>query len=206
MKKGMIGKKLGMTQIIEENGNVIPVTVIEVGPCKVIQIKNNEVDGYEAVQLGFVDLKKNHIRKPIEGHFKKAKVEPMKYLKEFKFDNISEMKLGDVLKADLFTAGDIVDIQGRSKGKGFAGVIKRYDQRRGRMSHGSGFHRRPGSIGASASPSRVIKGIEMPGHMGHVISTVQNLKVVKVDVEKNVILVKGSVPGAKGTILNIKMD
>ncbi len=204
MKKGIIGKKLGMTQVFDEAGRAIPVTVILTGPAHVVQIKTEEKDGYNAVQLGMQELKPQHIKKPIKGHFDKAKIKPMKYLSEFRLEDISNIKIGDVFDASLFEEGEKVDVQGISKGKGFQGVIKRYGQRRGRMSHGSKFHRTTGSIGASATPSRVFKNKQMPGQMGRDVVTTQNLLVVKVDTEKNVILVKGSVPGAKNSIVKIK--
>lgn len=204
MKKGLIGKKLGMTQIFNEDGHAIPVTVILVGPNKVVQVKTNETDGYSAIQLGFGEVKEKHVIKPKKGHFDKFKLDYMKYLKEFRVENVNEYQVGQELNADLFAEGDIVDVQGTTKGKGFQGVIKRHGQSRGPMSHGSRYHRRPGSMGASATPSRVVKGKKLPGHMGHVTRTISNLTVVKVDTDKNVILVKGSVPGPKGAILKIK--
>ena len=204
MKKGLIGKKLGMTQIFDEKGLVIPVTVIEAGPCVVAQVKTSETDGYNAIQLGFGEVKAKHINKPEMGHFAKSKLEPKKHLREFRLDDISSYKVGDEVKADIFTAGEKVDIQGTSKGKGFQGVIKRHGQSRGPMGHGSMYHRRPGSMGATSTPGRVFKGKKLPGHMGRVTVTIQNLDVVKVDMDKNVILVKGSVPGCKGAILKIR--
>jgi len=204
MNKGLIAKKVGMTQIFDENGLVIPVTVLEAGPCTVVQVKNEETDGYKAVQLGFGDVKEKHVTKPVKGHFNKAKVAPKKHIREFRFENIDDFKVGNELKADVFQAEDIVDIQGVSKGKGFQGAIKRHGQHRGPMSHGSMYHRRIGSMGACATPGRVFKGKKLPGHMGHVTVTIQNLKVVRVDLDKNVILVKGSVPGPKGAILKVK--
>ena len=204
MKKALIGKKIGMTQIFDEKGTVIPVTVIEAGPCTVVQIKTQQTDGYDAVQLGFGDIKEKKVTKPIKGHFAKAKLTPKKHLREFRVDNISEYKIGDEKKADVFQVGDIVDIQGITKGKGFQGVIKRHGQHRGPMGHGSMYHRRPGSMGACATPGRVFKGKKLPGHMGVETVTIQNLKVVRVDLDKNVILVKGSVPGNKGAVLKIK--
>ena len=193
MKKALIGKKIGMTQIFDENGVVIPVTVIEAGPCVVAQIKTLEKDGYEAIQLGFGDVKENKINKPEKGHFKNANVPVKKHLREFRLDSIEGIKVGDK-----------IDVQGTSKGKGFQGVIKRHGQSRGPMGHGSMYHRRPGSMGPTSTPGRVFKGKKLPGHMGHVTVTIQNLDVVRVDLDKNVILVKGSVPGAKGAILKIK--
>ena len=204
MKKALIGKKVGMTQIFDENGTVIPVTVIEAGPCVVAQVKTIENDGYEAVQLGFGEVKENKLNKPVKGHFAKANVTAKKHLREFRLDSIEGIKVGDELKADVFAAGDKIDVQGTSKGKGFQGVIKRHGQSRGPMGHGSMYHRRPGSMGPTSTPGRVFKGKKLPGHMGHVTVTIQNLDVVKVDMDKNVILVKGSVQGDKGAILKIK--
>ena len=204
MKKGLIGKKIGMTQIFDEKGNVIPVTVVEAGPCVVAQVKTEDNDGYNAIQLGFGDIKDKHINKPEKGHFAKAKLTAKKHLREFKLDSIEGIKVGDEIKADVFEAGEKVDVQGTSKGKGFQGVIKRHGQHRGPMGHGSMYHRRPGSMGATSTPGRVFKGKKLPGHMGSVTVTVQNLGVVRVDMDKNVLLIKGSVPGAKGAILKIK--
>ena len=204
MKKALIGKKIGMTQIFDENGVVIPVTVIEAGPCVVAQIKTIENDGYEAIQLGFGEIKEYKVNKPVKGHFAKANLTAKKHLREFRVDSLEGINLGDELKADVFQAGEKIDIQGTSKGKGFQGVIKRHGQHRGPMGHGSMYHRRPGSMGSTSTPGRVFKGKKLPGHMGHVTVTIQNLDIVKVDMDKNVLLVKGSVPGAKGTILKIK--
>ena len=204
MKKGIIGKKLGMTQIFDEKGNVVPVTVIEAGPCVVAQVKTVETDGYNAIQLGYGEVKAKHINKPQAGHFAKSKLESKKHLREFRLEDISNFKVGDEVKADVFAKGEKVDIQGTSKGKGFQGVIKRHGQHRGPMGHGSMYHRRPGSMGPTSTPGRVFKGKKLPGHMGSVTVTIQNLDVVAVDMDKNVILVKGSVPGAKGAILKIK--
>ncbi len=204
MKKAIIGKKIGMTQIFDEKGNVIPVTVVEAGPCIISQIKTVETDGYNAVQLGFGEVKEKHINKPEKGHFAKANLTAKKHLREFRLDSIEGMKVGDEIKADIFEAGEKIDVQGITKGKGFQGVIKRHGQHRGPMTHGSMYHRRPGSMGACATPSRVMKGKKLPGHMGHTTVTVQNLDVVKVDMDKNVILIKGSMPGPKGAILKIK--
>ena len=203
MNKGLIGKKIGMTQIFDESGKVIPVTAIEAGPCVVAQVKTEETDGYTAIQLGYGDVKVNKINKPEKGHFTKVNVTPKKHLREFRVDAV-EVNVGDELKADVFAAGDKIDIQGTSKGKGFQGVIKRHGQSRGPMWHGSMYHRRPGSMGPTSTPGRVFKGKKLPGHMGVQTVTIQNLEVVKVDLDKNVILVKGSVPGAKGAILKIK--
>ena len=202
--KALIGRKVGMTQIFTEEGHVIPVTAIEVGPCVITQIKTVEQDGYTAVQLGFGDVKENKLTKPAKGKFDKANVTPKKHLKEFRVDSVEGMNVGDELNADTFVVGDKVDVQGTSKGKGFQGVIKRWGQHRGPMGHGSMYHRRPGSMGPTSTPGRVFPGKHLPGHMGDVTVTVQNLEVVKVDLDKNVILVKGSVPGAKGAILRVK--
>ena len=204
MKKAIIGKKVGMTQIFDEQGKVIPVTVIEAGPCVVAQVKTNETDGYNAIQLGFGDVKESKLNKPEIGHFTKSKLTLKKHLREFRVDSVDGVKVGDELKADVFTKGDKVDIQGTSKGKGFQGVIKRHGQSRGPMGHGSMYHRRPGSMGSTSTPGRVFKGKNLPGHMGANTITIQNLEVVSVDLDKNVILVKGSVPGVNGAILKIK--
>ena len=204
MKKAIIGKKVGMTQIFDESGKVIPVTVIEAGPCVVAQVKSNETDGYNAVQLGFGDVKESKVNKPVKGHFAKSKLALKKHLREFRMDSVEDVKVGDEFKADVFVKGDKVDIQGTSKGKGFQGVIKRHGQHRGPMGHGSMYHRRPGSMGSTSTPGRVFKGKKLPGHMGANTITIQNLDVVRVDMDKNVILLKGSVPGAKGSILKIK--
>ena len=206
MSKTLIGKKVGMTQIFDESGKVIPVTVIEAGPCTIAQVKTVETDGYNAVQLGFGDVKENKVNKPEKGHFAKAGVTPKKHLREFRVDSVEGLTVGNELKADVFVAGDRVDVQGTSKGKGFQGVIKRHGQSRGPMGHGSMYHRRPGSMGPTSTPGRVFKGKKLPGHMGVETVTIQNLDVVAVDTDKNVILVKGSVPGVKGAILKIKMS
>ena len=204
MKKGIIGRKVGMTQIFDEAGKVIPVTAIEAGPCTVAQVKTVETDGYDAVQLGFGDVKLKKVIKPIQGHFAKTNLEPKKHLREFRLDSVENVKVGDMVNADVFTAGEKVDVQGTSKGKGFQGVIKRHGQHRGPMGHGSMYHRRPGSMGSTSTPGRVFKGKKLPGHMGVQTVTIQNLEVVRVDLDKNVLLVKGSVPGVKGAILKIK--
>lgn len=206
MNKGLIGKKLGMTQIFDEQGKVIPVTVIEAGPCVVAQVKTVETDGYNAIQLGFGDVKESKINKPEKGHFAKSKLTPKKHLREFRLDSVENINVGDELKADTFTAGDQLDIQGTSKGKGFQGVIKRHGQSRGPMGHGSMYHRRPGSMGSTSTPGRVFKGKRLPGHMGANTITIQNLEVVAVDLDKNVILVRGSVPGVNGAILKIRQS
>ena len=204
MKKGIIGRKVGMTQIFDEKGNVIPVTVIEAGPCVVAQVKTVEKEGYNALQLGFGEVKTKHMNKPEMGHFAKSKIDNKKHLREFRLDSIEGVKVGDEIKADIFQEGERVDIQGISKGKGFQGVIKRHGQHRGPMGHGSMYHRRPGSMGSTSTPGRVFKGKKLPGHMGVQTVTIQNLDVVRVDMDKNVLLVKGSVPGPKGAILKIR--
>ena len=203
MKKAIIGRKVGMTQIFDENGVAIPVTVIEAGPCTVVQVKTTETDGYDAVQLGFGEVKEHKVNKPVKGHFAKGNVTPTKHLREFRVSDVASANVGDEVKVDIFAEGDVVDIQGKTKGKGFQGVIKRHGQARGPMGHGSMYHRRPGSMGSTSTPGRVFKGKKLPGHMGNTTVTIQNLKIVKVDLEKNAILVKGSVPGNKGVILKI---
>ena len=204
MKKGIIGKKIGMTQIFDESGKVIPVTVIEAGPCVVVQKKTAENDGYEAVQLGYGDVKVTRVNKPMKGHFDKADVACKKELKEFRLEDCASVNVGDILKADTFAVGDMVDVSGTSKGKGFQGAIKRLGQSRGPMAHGSKFHRHQGSNGSATTPGRVFKGKGMPGHMGSKRITIQNLEVVRVDVENNVILVKGAVPGPKKSLVTLK--
>jgi len=202
--KTIIGKKVGMTQIFDEQGKVIPVTVIEAGPCVVAQVKSVETDGYNAIQLGYGDVKASKINKPEKGHFAKANIAPKKHLREFRVDSIEGVTVGTEVKADTFEIGDKIDVQGTTKGKGFQGVIKRHGQSRGPMGHGSMYHRRPGSMGPTSTPGRVFKGKKLPGHMGRLTVTIQNLDVVKVDMDKNVILIKGSVPGAKGAILKLR--
>ena len=204
MNKGIIGKKIGMTQIFDEKGNVVPVTVIEATPNVVAQVKTVETDGYNSIQLGYGEVKDKHINKPEKGHFAKAGLTAKKHLREFRVEDVENYKVGDEVKADIFEAGEKIDVQGTTKGKGFQGVIKRHGQHRGPMGHGSMYHRRPGSMGSTSTPGRVFKGKKLPGHMGRVTVTIQNLDVVRVDMDKNVILVKGSVPGAKGAILKIK--
>lgn len=204
MKKAILGKKIGMTQIFTEDGNLVPVTVIEAGPCPVVQKKTVEVDGYSAVQLGFADKKEKHSNKPEKGRFAKAGVPVKKYLKEFKLDGADEMNVGDVLDVTQFADGDVLDVTGTSKGHGYAGTIKRWGTHRGPMTHGSHYHRGPGSLGACSDPSRVFKGKKMPGHFGVDKVTIQNLDLVKVDAERNLLLVKGSVPGPKGGLLVVK--
>jgi len=202
MEKALIGKKLGMTQVFDEKGNVVPVTVVEAGPCPVVFLKTQENDGYEAVQLGFGDIRVKKVNKPMAGHFKKQGVGPRKTLREFPLEK--EVKVGDILKADLFESGEKVDVVGTSKGKGTAGVIKRWNYSRIKETHGSGpVHRHGGSIGACSTPSRVYKGKKMAGRMGRERVTVQNLTVVKVDAEHNLMAIKGAVPGPKGGIVLI---
>ncbi len=204
MQKGLIGKKIGMTQFFDEKGNVIPVTVLEVGPCAVVQKKTEEKDGYNALQLGYGDMKVARVNKPMKGHFAKADVAPKKVLKEFRFDDTEALNVGDIIKADVFAAGEKVDVCGTGKGKGYAGAIKRWNFGRLKETHGSGpVVRHQGSMGACSDPSRVFKGKKMPGHLGSERVTIQNLDVVKVDAENNLIAVKGAVPGAKGGIVVI---
>ena len=220
MKKAILATKVGMTQIFNEDGTLIPVTVLQAGPCVVTQIKTVENDGYSAVQVGFVDKKekivnkdkagkkeiahRHGVNKALKGHFDKAGVSAKRYVREFKFENAEEYTLGAEIKADIFEAGDKIDASAISKGKGFQGAIKRFGQHRGPMAHGSKFHRHQGSNGACSSPSKVFKGKGMPGHMGHVKATVQNLEVVRVDAENGLLLIKGSVPGPKKSLITIK--
>ena len=205
MQKGIIGKKIGMTQIFDEAGKVIPVTVVEAGPCVVVQKKTVENDGYAALQLGYGDVKVQRVNKPMKGHFDKADVACKKNLKEFRLDDCDALNVGDIVKADAFAVGDAIDVIGTSKGKGFAGAIKRHNQHRLKETHGTGpVHRQAGSMGACSSPSRIYKGKKMPGHMGAVKVTVQNLDVVKVDTENNLLVVKGAIPGPKGSVVTVK--
>ncbi len=204
MKKAIIGKKVGMTQIFDAEGQMVPVTVLEAGPCKVVQIKNQEVDGYNALQIGYKQVKESKVTRPIKGHFDRVNVDYMKVLREFKLEDTSAYEVGQEIKADLFEVGDKIDVTGTSKGKGFAGVIKRHGQSRGPMKHGSKYHRSPGSMGGSSSPSRVRKGKKLPGQMGSERVTVQNLEVVRVDADRNLLLVKGAVPGIRGSVVTIK--
>ena len=201
--KGILGKKLGMTQIFTAEGIVVPVTVVEATPNVVTQIKTVEKDGYSAIQVGFEDAKEKSLNKPQKGHLAAANV-LKKHLKEFRVDSVEEFTVGQEIKADLFAAGEIIDVTGISKGKGFQGPIKRHGQSRGPESHGSRYHRRPGSMGACSYPGRVFKNKKLAGHMGSVKVTVQNLEVVRVDADKNLILVKGAIPGAKGSVVTIK--
>ena len=204
MKKGIIGKKIGMTQIFDEVGNVIPVTVIQAGPCVVTQKKTVETDGYDAVQLGFGSVKEKHLTKAEVGHFKKANVEFKKHLKEFRLDDVSAINVGDVISADTFAAGEKVDVTGMTKGRGYTGCVKRWNHRILRMTHGTGpIHRQPGSMG-SIDPARIFKNHKMPGQYGNEQATVLNLKVVKIDAEKNLIAVKGAIPGAKDGIVFVR--
>jgi large subunit ribosomal protein L3 len=204
MKKAILATKVGMTQIFNENGALIPVTVLQAGPCAVTQVKTVENDGYSAIQVGFGDVREVLVNKPRKGHFAKAGVANKKYLKEFKFENAADYAVGQEIKADIFAQGDRIDATGISKGKGFQGAIKRHNQSRGPMAHGSKFHRHAGSNGAATSPGRVFKGKHMPGHMGSVKVTVQNLEVVRIDIENNIILVKGAVPGPKKAMVMLK--
>ena len=204
MKKAILGKKIGMTQVFTEDGQLIPVSVIQAGPCQVVQKKTKEVDGYTAVQVGYEDKKERRANKPEKGHFQKANVPVKKYLKEFKLDNAAELNVGDELTVEQFADGDVLDVTGTSKGHGFAGTIKRWGTHRGPMTHGSHYHRGPGSLGACSDPSRVFKGKKMPGHYGVVKVTIQNLDLVKIDKERNLLLVKGSIPGPKGGLVVVR--
>lgn len=202
--KGLLGKKLGMSQVFSEDGELLPVTVVEAGPCIVTQLKTSDNDGYAAVQIGYGDIKESKVNKPAKGHFAKAKTEPKRYLVELSAKGGEEYKVGQTLTADLFAVGERADIVGVSKGKGFAGIIKRWKAHGGPASHGSHFHRAPGAVGACATPSRVFKGKKLPGRMGNSRVTMQNLEIVQVDKGSNLILIKGSIPGAKGGLLLIK--
>ena len=204
MKKAILATKVGMTQIFDENGALVPVTVLQAGPCVVTQVKTVENDGYEAVQVGFVDKREKLVNKPVKGHFDKAGVSYKRYVRELKLENAGEYSVKDEIKADVFAAGDRIDATAISKGKGFQGAIKRHGQHRGPMAHGSKFHRHQGSNGSATTPGRVFKGKGMPGHMGHVQVTVKNLTVVKVDAENNLILVKGAVPGPKKSLVTVR--
>ncbi len=205
MEKCILGRKIGMTQLFDEEGLLVPVTVIEAGPCTVVRKKTIENDGYEALQLGFVDVEEKKLTKPVRGQFAKANLQPKKYLREFKVSDISKYEVGQEIKVgDMFQAGDRVDVTGISKGKGFQGAIKRFGYSRGRETHGSKYHRHAGSMGSNTDPGRVFKGKGLPGHMGGERVTVQNLDVVKVDNERNLLIVKGAVPGPKGGLLSIK--
>ena len=204
MKKAILATKVGMTQIFNEDGMLIPVTVLQAGPCVVTQVKTEENDGYTSVQVGFGEIREKLVNKPEKGHFDKAGVSGKRYVKEFRFENAEEYTLAQEIKADIFAAGDKIDATAVSKGKGFQGAIKRHNQSRGPMTHGSKFHRHAGSNGSASDPSKVFKGKKMPGQMGNKKITVQNLEVVRVDAENNLILVKGSVPGPKKCLVTIK--
>ena len=220
MKKAILATKVGMTQVFNADGVLTPVTVLQAGPCVVTQIKTAENDGYEAVQVGFGDKKekivnkdatgkkevfhRHGVNKPMKGHFDKAGVSPKKYVREFRFENCADYKLADEIKADIFAEGDKIDVTAITKGKGFQGAIRRFGQHRGPMAHGSKFHRHQGSNGSCSTPSRVFKGKGMPGHMGSVKATVQNLEIVRVDAENNLLLVKGAVPGPKKSLVTVK--
>ena len=204
MKKAILATKVGMTQIFNEDGTLIPVTVLQAGPCVVTQVKTEENDGYAAVQVGFGDIREKLVNKPEKGHLEKAGVELKRFLKEFRFENAGEYEVGQEIKAEIFEAGDHIDATAISKGKGFQGAIKRHGQSRGPMTHGSKYHRHAGSNGSASDPSKVFKGKKMPGQMGHVQVTVQNLEVVRVDTENNLLLVKGAVPGPKKSLVTIK--
>ena len=204
MKKAILGKKIGMTQFFRADGTMIPVTVIEAGPCPVVQKKTVANEGYDSVQLGFAELRDKLANKPQKGHCAKANVKAMRYLREFRLEDAASYEVGQIVKADVFAEGDKVDISGTSKGHGFQGVVKRHGQGRGRMTHGSHFHRAPGSMSACSDPSRVFKTKNLPGHMGSEHVTVQNLEVVRVDAERNLMLIKGAVPGAKGSFVTVK--
>ena len=208
MKKAILAKKIGMTQIFSESGMLIPVTVLEAGPCLVVQKKTKEKDGYEALQVGFGEVKQKHVNKPLKGHYEahlgSAGAKPKKLLREFRLEDISAYEVGNEIKADIFSEGDQVDVIGISKGKGFQGAIKRHGQHRGPMSHGSKYHRGLGSMSSNTTPGKVKKGKKMPGHMGAKRVTVQNIKIVKSDAEKNLLLIQGSIPGARGSVVMIK--
>ena len=208
MKKAILGKKIGMTQIFLADGRLVPVTVVEAGPCPVTQVKTQKTDGYEAVQVGFGELSeqraKKLLNKPELGHFKKAEVAPVRYLREFRFEDISGYKVGDVIKCDVFGEGDIIDVIGTSKGHGFTGVIQRWNHHTGPMAHGSKYHRGVGSMGANSDPSRVFKNKKMSGQYGGERVTIQNLEVVKVDAERNLVMIKGAIPGANGSLVIVR--
>ncbi|MFU0799791.1 MAG: 50S ribosomal protein L3 [Xylanivirga thermophila] len=204
MKKAILGKKLGMTHVFAEDGTVIPVTVVEAGPCVVTQVKTEDKDGYKALQVGFDDIREKLVNKPVKGHFEKANVPYKRYLRELKLEDTKDYQVGSEIKVDLFAEGDKIDVTGRSIGKGYAGVIKKWNAHRGPMAHGSKYHRRVGAKSAASYPSRVFKTKKMPGRLGNEKVTIQNLEVVKIYPDKNLMLVKGSVPGVKGSLLYIK--
>lgn len=203
MLKAILGKKIGMTQVFTQEGLVVPVTVVKAGPCVVVQKKTAETDGYSALQLGFGEVKAKNVNKPVAGHFKKAGVDAVRYLREIKVDS-PDSEIGQVIRADIFEAGESVDVTGTSRGKGFLGVIARHGQHRGPMSHGSRYHRRPGSMGACSTPSKVMKGKRLPGRTGGETVTIQNLEIVRVDLDRDLILVKGAIPGVNGGLVTIK--
>lgn len=203
MKKTILGKKIGMTQSFDQAGNIVPVTVIQAGPCPIVQIKTAATDGYDAIQVGFEAQKEQRLNQPERGHFKRASLAPTRYLAELRLDSVGEYQVGQELRVEMFQSGDSIDVTGISKGKGTAGTIKRHNQGRGPMSHGSHYHRGPGSL-AAVDPAKVLKGRPLPGRMGGERVTVQNLEVVKVDKERNLLLVKGSIPGIRGSLLRIK--
>ncbi|MEO4055263.1 50S ribosomal protein L3 [Solibacillus sp. CAU 1738] len=203
MAKGILGRKIGMTQVFAENGDLIPVTVIEATPNVVLQKKTVETDGYEAIQVGFEDKRVKLSNKPQQGHVAKANTAPKRFIREFRNVNVEEYEVGQEVKVEIFAEGDVIDVTGVTKGKGFQGVIKRHGQSRGPMAHGSRYHRRPGSMGPVA-PNRVFKQKKLPGQMGGVVATIQNLEIVKVDVERNLLLVKGNVPGSKKALVTVK--
>ena len=205
MVNTILGRKLGMTQVWDEDDNVVPVTVIQAGPCTISQVKTKATDGYEAVQIGFGEIKPRRVNKPLAGHFKAQGVEPMRYLREVRVEDASEYKTGDQVTVEIFADSKAVDVTGTSKGKGFQGTIKRWNFHRGPMTHGSRNQRRPGSIGQCAYPARVRKGLHMAGHMGNERVTVKNLKLVRVDAEQNLLLVKGAVPGGKNALVQVRM-
>ncbi len=204
MKKAILGKKVGMTQLFLTDGTMIPVTVVEAGPCPVVQKKTVEHDGYDAVQVGFAQIREQLSNKPERGHCEKAGVKVVRYLKEFRLDDVASYEVGQIIGADTFVEGDKIDVTGISKGKGFAGAIKRHNQARGRMTHGSRYHRRVGSLSACSDPSRVFKTKKLPGHMGCDKVTIQNLEVVRVDAQRNLLLIKGAIPGAKGGMVVVR--
>lgn len=204
MKKGIVGRKIGMTQIFDGEGRVIPVTVVEAGPNIVLQKKTMETDGYNSIKIGFGDIREKLVNKPQKGQFAKAGLKLRRFIKELRLDDVSAFEVGNELKADVFAAGDKIDVIGTSKGKGFAGTVKRHNFATGPVTHGSKYHRGVGSMGASSDPSRTFKGKKMPGHMGNVKTTVQNLEVVRVDLERNLILIKGGIPGPKKSLVIIK--
>lgn len=206
MDKAIIGKKLGMSQVFTEDGKVIPVTVVEAGPCPVVQVKTKQNEGYDAVQVAFGQIKPSRVSKPVAGHFKKGNIAPQKYLRELRFDDCSKYTVGSEIKCDTFTVGDKVDVSGISKGHGYSGVIQRWNFHRGPSAHGSGFHRGIGSMGANSSPSRIFKNKKMPGHWGTEKVTVRNLTVAKIDSARNLLLIKGAIPGSKGSLVVIKKN